>query len=99
MPPEGWGPCGISPEYWESLGAAAEAATLRGSVGGREVIAGCCVRWLHTVGGDRREGRTRLEPSAGYGLVATVTYTGGGGGQRTQKNFVYRKSTSNFWPL
>ena len=43
-----------------------------------------------------------LAQKAGYGLVATVTYTWGGRGwvgQRRQNKIVYLKSTFNFGPL
>ena len=36
---------------------------------------------------------------AGYGLVATVTYRGGGGVSEAEKNFVCLKSTSTSGPL
>ena len=42
---------------------------------------------------------TPLQPHApGHGVV-TVTYVGGGKGQRRKAKFVYPKSTSNFVPL
>ena len=42
----------------------------------------------------------RGAPWPGHGLVATVTYRGGwGDGSEVKKQFVYLKSTSNFWPL
>ena len=36
---------------------------------------------------------------AGHGLVANFAFSGGGGGVRGQKNFMYLKSTSNFGPF